>query len=407
MLIRVIDGRWEVLLVKLIELQNLSEKYGTQFYLYDSNKLVAQYVKLKEIMESHLEDFQISYAFKVNYMPVLCSTLHDLGAGAEVCNAVEYSIAKTVGFKYSKIIYNGPLKDSDDVEDLLTSGGIVNVDSRRELDEVVIPILRKFPAKLLDIGIRCNLDTIKGKTSRFGIVINDEFVEYLKDITTKYPNLKIKSLHCHVKGRRLQDWNEKITAIVNIYWMIKSKCNISAECLNFGGGFPIEDWELVDSIVANIGKSIEKLGNQYPKVIIEPGAELSANSMSLAAKIQNVKTIRERKIACVNISRYQLSPMHWERELNYKILSQSNIDSFESFDIVGNTCLEDDYIVKNYKGHLETGDYIIVENVGSYALTLKPAFGALNIPVIDYSDSKNVSIVKRQECIDDIIKTYY
>lgn len=393
--------------MRLIELQNLSEKYGAQFYLYDSNKLATQYEKLEDIMESHLEDFQISYAFKANYMPALCRTLHDLGAGAEVCNAVEYTIAKTVGFEYSKIIYNGPLKDSDDVENLLISGGIVNVDSRRELDEVVIPILRKFPSKLFGIGIRCNLDTLKGKASRFGIVINDEFVEYLKDITTKYPNLKIQSLHCHVKGRQLQDWNEKISAIVNIYWMIKNKCNISAESLNFGGGFPIGNWELVDSIVANIGKAIEKLGNHYPKVIIEPGAELSANSMMLVAKIQDVKKIREKNIACVNISRYQLSPMHWERDLNYNILSQSGRDSCESFDIVGNTCLEDDYIIKNHKGHLEIGDYLIVDDVGSYALTLKPAFGSLNIPVLDCSDGKNVSIVKTQECIDDIIKTYY
>lgn len=407
MLIRVIDGRWEVLMVKLIELQNLSEKYGTQFYVYDSNKLVAQYVKLKEIMKSHLEDFQISYAFKANYMPALCSTLRDLGAGAEVCNAVEYTIAKTVGFKYSKIIYNGPLKDRGDVEELLIFGAIVNVDSKRELDEVIIPILRKFPSKSISVGLRCNLDTMKGKMSRFGIVISDDFVEYLKDITIKYPNLKIKSLHCHVKGRQLQDWNEKIIAIVDIYWLIKSKCSISVESINFGGGFPIENWTLSDSIVASIRKTIEKLGNQYPKVIIEPGAELSANSMRLAAKIQDVKMIRERKIACVNISRYQLSPMHWERDLNYKILTQSNMVSFESFDIVGNTCLENDYIVKNHKGHLEVGDYIIVEDVGSYALTLKPAFGTLNIPVLDCSDSKNVSIVKRQECIDDIIKTYY
>lgn len=393
--------------MKLIELQNLSEKYGTQFYLYDSNKLAEQYKKLKEIMESHLEDFQISYAFKANYMPALCRTLYDLGAGAEVCNAVEYTIAKMVGFEYAKMIYNGPLKDSNAVEDLLISGGMVNVDSRRELDEVIIPILRKYPFKSLGVGIRCNLDTIKGKASRFGVVINDEFIEYLKNITTKYPNLKIQSLHCHVKGRRLQDWNEKTTAMVNIYWMIKNKCNISAESLNFGGGFPIGNWKLVDSIVAGIGQAIEKLETPFLKVIIEPGAELTANSMMLVAKIQDVKTIRERSIACVNISRYQLSPMHWKRDLNYNILSQSDQDSCKSIDIVGNTCLEDDYIIKNHKGHLEIGDYLIVEDVGAYALTLKPAFGALNIPVIDCSDSKNVSIVKRRECIDDIIKTYY
>ena len=283
----------------------------------------------------------------------------------------------------------------------------MNVDSRRELDEIIIPILRKYPLKSLGVGIRCNLNTTKGRTSRFGVVINDEFVEYLKDITTKYPNLKIQSLHCHVKGRGLQAWNEKISAIVNLYLMVKNKCDIPVESLNFGGGFPIGNWELVDSIVASIGKAIENMENRFPKVIIEPGAELAANSMMLAAKIQDVKTIRERSIACVNISRYQLSPMHWNRDLNYYILSLSGMDNDELFDIVGNTCLEDDYIIKNHKGHLEIGDYVVVEDVGAYALTLKPAFGALNIPVIDYSDSKNVSIVKRQECIDDIIKTYY
>lgn len=393
--------------MKLTELQDLSETYGTQFYLYDSNKLVRQYENLRKIMECQLNDFQIAYAFKANYMPALCRKLYDIGAGAEVCNTVEYTIAQKTGFEYEKIIYNGPLKDNDDIENLLISGGTVNIDSRREIDEIIIPILKKYPHESIKLGIRCNLNTTKGKTSRFGVVVNNEFAEYLKGIIIKYPNLKIQSLHCHVKGRKSQDWNEKISAIIDIYWLIRNKCNISAESLNFGGSLPVENRELVNSIIACIGKTIKAIGSDFPKVIIEPGAELTANSMMLVAKIQNIKTIRERHIACVNVSRYQLSPMHWNRDLKYHILSSVNTHIGETFAIVGNTCLEDDYIIKNHKGHLEIGDFIVVEDVGSYALTLKPAFGSLNIPVIDCSDNKNVSIVKRQECIDDIIKTYY
>lgn len=393
--------------MKLTELQDLSETYGTQFYLYDSNKLIGQYEKLRKIMECHLNNFQIAYAFKANYMPILCHKLRDIGAGAEVCNTVEYTIAKKEGFEHLKMIYNGPLKNNDDIEDLLVLGGTVNIDSKKELEKIIIPILKKYPHETLKVGIRCNLNTTKGKTSRFGVVVNNEFVEYLKELIKKYSNLKIQALHCHVKGRGLQDWSEKVSAIVDIYRIIKNKCGVSIECLNFGGSLPIENWELANSIVACIKETIEKIENDLPKVIIEPGAELTANSMMLAAKIQSIKTIRDRHIACVNISRYQLSPMHWNRVLKYRILSSENNDKGELFDIVGNTCLEDDYIIKNHKGHLEIGDYIVVEDVGSYALTLKPAFGSLNIPVIDCSDSKNVSIVKRQECIDDIIKTYY
>ncbi|HRF70485.1 MAG TPA: pyridoxal-dependent decarboxylase, partial [Candidatus Pelethenecus sp.] len=69
------------------------------------------------------------------------------------------------------------------------------------------------------------------------------------------------------------------------------------------------------------------------------------------------------------------------------------------------TCIESDYLYKNYNGDLAEEDLIVFDNVGSYSIVLKPPFILPNFPVVDLSDDK-VEIIKREENFDDLFHTY-
>ena len=74
-------------------------------------------------------------------------------------------------------------------------------------------------------------------------------------------------------------------------------------------------------------------------------------------------------------------------------------------DFGGFTCIESDYLYRNFNGKLATGDMVVFGNVGSYSVVLKPPFILPNFPVIDISEG-SVELIKRQETFDDIFHTF-
>jgi diaminopimelate decarboxylase len=78
---------------------------------------------------------------------------------------------------------------------------------------------------------------------------------------------------------------------------------------------------------------------------------------------------------------------------------------FDSIDISGYTCMEEDYLYKGYKGSLGVGDYVIVENVGSYSVVFKPPFILPNVSIISLIDGE-IHIIKNRETYKDVFTTY-
>ena len=78
---------------------------------------------------------------------------------------------------------------------------------------------------------------------------------------------------------------------------------------------------------------------------------------------------------------------------------------YENADIVGFTCIEGDVLQKNYTGGLAVGDYIVIQNCGSYSLVMKPPFILPNFAVLDINGD-NVEVIKRAEVFDDLFHTF-
>ena len=196
------------------------------------------------------------------------------------------------------------------------------------------------------------------------------------------------------------------------------------EYIDIGGGFPSKlDKALAKQLNIEVKEQFtyakiicnelniyfqDKEVKNLPKLILEPGTAIVADTLNFFTKIIAKKTIRGKTILQTSGSKFNfmgLSTKHIDFSFKEYYMDDSKGRTLKTCDVGGYTCIESDYILKNIKSKLDVGDYICIENVGSYSIVMKPPFILPNSPIIEYHEKK-INYIKRKETFEDIFNTY-
>ena len=392
------------------------KKNRTPFYFYNEKKFIDNYIELEEAFKNIYSNFQIAYSFKANYMPAICKKAKELGSYAEVASDMEYSLAKSYGFPPSCIIVNGPGKWYG-LEEMIKDGTTIIVDNEYELEKI-IEHSNNLSIKAR-IGFRLNFDIGSKKRSRFGIDANSDTIEQCIE-KARNSNIKICGFHFHLGGSRtIENW--KIRASKMIYYSKKYLRENECEFIDLGSGMfghmhkdfakqfncKIASFEQYAATVAKQFNNEFKEYNVKPTLIVEPGSTIVANTSKYCTKVLAVKKIGSRIIAIVDGSVQQLGEIGKNKKLPFMILHEKKkINAYNSIDITGYTCLEDDVLIRDYNGTVAPGDIIVFDNTGAYTNVLKPPFIQSGCKIISLINNELV-ITKRDEEAGDIISSYY
>ena len=396
---------------------SLCSNYGDAFYLLDSDEFEQNYNDLSEAFKYYYPKFNIAYSYKTNYTPKLVKLVHNLGGYAEVVSEMEMEVALRSGVSPVKIIWNGPIKNIKDVEELLLAGGTVNIDSIYELDNIQ-RIAYTYPDHVLNVGVRINYDVGDGVVSRFGFDVNGlEFAIVLNSILTT-PNLHLINLQAHFAKRSPEFWTARAEGMLEVYDRVVDEYGLYPERLDIGGGIY---GKMPTSLRSQLGideihfddyakRSAKVLSEHFknnpnaPELLIEPGTAVSANCMRFVTRIKTIKNVRGKTIATAMGSQKNISMNGINPPLEV-IAGGKDRFLVEDADIVGFTCIEGDILQSNYSGLIGVGDFIVISNCGSYSLVMKPPFILPNFPVIDISNDK-VELIKRAETFEDLFSSF-
>lgn len=397
------------------KIKGLNTSFGDAFYLLDSNQFRSNYLELKNEFEKIYPNFNIAYSYKTNYTPKLCKIVNELGGFAEVVSDMEMEIALRVGVEPKNIIWNGPYKNYMKVEQLLLLGGTVNLDSAYEID-LIRSIAQKYPNYELNVGIRCNFDVNDEVVSRFGFDVESEEFYSVLSLCNEFPNLNFMGLMCHFATRSIDTWKPRVQKMLALIDVI----GITPKHIDLGGGLY---GKMADSLKEQFNSAIPTykdyaevvcpiLAEHYrncttkPMLLIEPGSALVGDCMSFAAKVVNIKKVRGKPIATLSGSIYNINPTLNKKNPPIEIVPMGEEQfGYDDLDFGGFTCIESDYLYRNYSGKLAVGDIVIFGNVGSYSIVLKPPFILPNFPVIDISEN-TIEIIKKSEVFDDLFHTF-
>lgn len=394
-------------------IKQLQTEYGEAFYLLDSAQFRKNYAELKAAFNDIYPNWNIAYSYKTNYTPKLCKIVNELGGYAEVVSEMELEIAKRVGCKMDRVIWNGPIKNVTIMEQFLLDGGTINIDCIEELEQVK-DIHNRHADKLINVGIRCNYEVNDGVVSRFGFDIDGEdFMEAVKFATTT-KNVKLINFQCHFAKRQIAYWPARAKGMVDLI----DRLGIIPERIDIGGGLfgkmadslraqfscEIPDYDAYAKAAAQVFADYFKDKDVKPELLIEPGSAVVGDCMKFIGTVKTIKNVRGKWMAHVLGSQKNISMTGINPPMEV-IAMGGEQKEYKDLDFVGFTCIEGDVLYHNYTGKLAHQDVIVISNCGSYSLVMKPPFILPNFPVLDISEGKT-EVIKRAENFDDLFHTF-
>lgn len=398
-------------------LNDISRSHGDAFYLLDTEQFELNFHELLKAFRKFYPETYIAYSYKTNYTPRLCRMVDNMGGYAEVVSDMELEIARRIGVPYSKVHFNGPVKNFEAVREVILGGGIVNLDDYVEVPAIT-ELAAQHPDMTINVGLRCNFQINDGTLSRFGFDVEkkefSELVAHLNGIG----NIRIAGLHCHFASRRGETWKPRAEGICRL---ADELCPEQPDHVDLGGGL---FGKMKNSLKAQFGMHIptykeyaqeaaatiaQHFGGceHQPQLFIEPGSALVGDAMRFAARVKSIKDIRGKKIATLMGSIYNINPTLNKKNPPLTVMHDETLPTSEyaDLDFAGFTCIESDYLYRGYNGPLSLGDFVVFENVGSYSVVLKPPFILPNFPILELREGR-IDVIKRQETFDDLFHTY-
>ena len=401
-------------------LRNLDEKYGSPFYIMDSDKYRFNLNSFLNAFRKRYEKVIAGYSFKTNYVPALCKIALDEGCFAEVVSEMEYELARKIGF--TNVIFNGPIKRPHILKKALENGAIINLDSEYEVD-FVCRYKQQNPLQNVRVGMRININltdengnsTIQCglRFGRFGFP--DNIVEKNINRLCK-AGIKIISLHGHTSTSDRAVLNYKIITQHMLAVCEKYQLN-NLEYFDIGGGYfgaapegmdltgrpKYEDY--ANCVIDEIQKSSWFMEHK-PYIVIEPGSSVVSNVFSYYTKVYQNKKVGKVNFVMVDGTVFDVKPtMHANNLPHVVFKAVPNADTCIC-DVVGSTCMEKDVMLKEVKMPIvEAGDFIQFRGVGAYTICLTPTFINFLEPILMEKNGEFVEARRRQN-IDDILTVY-
>ena len=397
--------------------RQISKIAQDSFYIYNEDNLVNNYNEFLESFKSSYNDVQIAYSFKTNYLPEICKKINDLGGVYEVVSEMELDLALKLENK-KKIIFNGPYKTRESIMKSLLNDVIIHIDSLDELN-IISELLTSNKQLNCNLGIRINMSFTSDSISRFGICQSE--IKKILEVISSNNRIKLKGINCHLPNRDLKSFEFRTKEIIKIYdFYFKNEI----EYIDLGGGFPsilkeelINQLKLKNTNIKEFAKKICSILNKYfnsskitkkPKLILEPGTAIVANTMSYYSKIISEKKIKNKTILSSSGSKFNYLGTN-NSQLNFPFTEILNPElksrKFRNVDIAGYTCIENDYLLRNISSSLIKGDYLKIEDIGSYSIVMKPPFISPNVPIFKIFENKILEI-KRKETFQDVFNTF-
>ena len=403
--------------LSLSELERLEAAFGSPLYLFDETAFTQNYHELDAALKKQYPKYQISYSYKTNYAPYICSAVKRLNGYAEVVSGMEYEIARRVGYPSDQIIFNGPNKGEDGLSALL-EGSIVNVDNLDELSAVCERV-KDFPEKSFEIGLRVNMDLGQSFTSRFGMDERD--IAKAFDLVKEARNLSVAGLHCHIsRCRGIQAWQKRTEIMLGLadrFFAERPPKYLDLGSGMFGKMDPVFEaqFDHVPSYTDYAFVTAKLVADRYaavpeadkPILFTEPGTTLVNKYIDFIGRVDAVKTVRGKSFAVLNCSEHNLGETCTLKRLPIKILHAGRqTKTYEGLAFVGYTCLEQDVMYTDYCGALAVGDYVQFGNVGGYSNVYKPPFIWPNCAMVARRSSGEYTVIKRRETYEDLLQTY-
>lgn len=354
-------------------------KQRTPFFVIEQRLVTRRYQALTSALKNYWEPAAVAYSFKTNYALAGSKLLKQLGAWAEVVSGREYALARQVGYRGERIVFNGPLKTEAELGRAMAEAALIHVDNKPELLRL-LSFKRSF-LKKARVGLRINAPIAHLPPSRFGFGLSSGSAQAALSILGR-ARLRLTSLHLHLgtdidAAEAYRSAAEQLAQFCNL---AETKLAQRVSFLDLGGGFPGKglppfgktSWQpaLIEDYIRVIAQALKNnLSEPSGKtLLLEPGRHLIDDATVLLTKVYDVKRDNEVQKLLTDASVTML-PLRYYRPQIVQIYTpnlRQRSGRLVSTLIYGGSCREDDLLSGGYFPKASVGDLVIYYCVGAY-----------------------------------------
>jgi len=401
--------------------EEIAEKYGTPFYLYDLNTIKK---KIGDFREAFGNDIELFYAIKANpNLEILKAIREDLD-GLDISSIGEMEQSLLAGYDAGQLSFAGPGKTRVELEEAIKQGvGIISAESIRELKDI-----KKIALKLCvraNIAIRINPKLLinefaikmGGKATQFGIDEEDihDAIEYVRQNGDAFNVLGIH-IYAGTQCMNEEALSKNILNTLEIAWQLKEIYGFECRWINFGGGFGVSYYdENVDINLNMIAESIKGPMEKFkastkgePRLVIELGRYLVSEAGIYVTRVISEKKSRGEDFFVLDggMNHHLAASGNLGAMLrkNYLVKNLTNPDLLEQkCNLVGPLCTPLDLMGRNViLEQPRVGDLIGFLNSGSYGFTASPLlFLGHEIPIELMARHNEISVIRKRKGISD------
>ena len=389
-------------------LLSLAEKYETPLYVYDANKIEAQYNRMVSAFSS-VPSLKINYAVKALSNINILKLFNQLNSGIDTVSVQEVQLGLKAGYKPEDIIYTPNGVSLEEIEQAMGYGVQINIDN--------ISILEQFGQKYpnVPVCIRINPHIMAGGNtkisvghidSKFGISIHQ--LPHIHRVVEN-TNMHINGIHMHT-GSDIYDVDAFLRATEILFNTAATFKEL--DYIDFGSGFkvPYKEGD-ISTDIEELGKKLSKRFNQFCKeygkeltLMFEPGKFLVSEAGKFLVHVNVVKQTTSTVFAGVDSGlNHLIRPMFYDAY--HHIENISNPDGKERFyTVVGYICETDTFGTNRRITEIKEGDILCFSNAGAYCFSMASNYNSRYRPAeVLVKDGKDY-LIRKRETIEDILR---
>ncbi|MGG7034932.1 MAG: diaminopimelate decarboxylase [Flavobacterium sp.] len=390
------------------ELVQLAEEFGSPLYVYDADKIVSQYNRLKNAF-SKVERLRINYATKALSNIAILQLLKNEGSSLDTVSIQEVQLGLHAGFAPENIIFTPNGVSFEEIEEAASLGVQINIDN--------LSILEHFGTKhpTVPVCIRLNPHVMAGGNanisvghidSKFGISIH-QMPHILRIVENT--GMHINGIHMHT-GSDILDIEVFLYAAEILFDAAKNFKNL--DFLDFGSGFKVPYFKGdIETNIEELGRKLSKRFNAFEKeygreltLAFEPGKFLVSEAGHFLARVNVVKQTTSTVFAGIDSGfNHLIRPMFYGSQ--HFIENISNPKGKERFySVVGYICETDTFANNRKIAEIKEGDLLCFRNAGAYCFSMASNYNSRFKPAeVLWRNGKGI-LIRQRETMDDIYR---
>ncbi|MCL1076263.1 type III PLP-dependent enzyme [Shewanella dokdonensis] len=345
----------------------------TPFVVIDTNIIAKQY---NDMVES-FPYADVFYAVKANPAKEILSLLRDKGANFDIASIYELNMVMELGVTPDRISYGNTIKKRQDVREFYQRGvRMFASDSEPDLRMIA----EEAPGSRVYVRILTEgTETADWPLSRKFGCQNEMAYELL--VLARDLGLQPYGISFHVgsQQRDIGAWDAAIGKVSVLFQRLKEDHGIELQMVNMGGGFPanyIDKTNTLGMYAEQITYFLkEDFGDNFPRIILEPGRSLISNAGVLVSEVVLISrkshTALERWVF-TDVGKFSGLIETMDEAIKFPIYTEAK-GPLERCVIAGPTCDSADIMYEQYAyglpGDLAIGDRMYWLTTGAYTTT--------------------------------------